>query len=169
MPLHPLIVHFPIALLIFSAFIYIAWLITGRQSLAQMGFIAHMAGMVGSIAAFLSGDAAEEAVVHTHEIHEILELHESLGMLASYGFAALAVWAFLRRNSKVIYEKAGFVILFVGLNVMLGITAHLGGKMVYEEGAGIIPMEQTLREQLNKEQREALEKGSQPTPEYDDD
>ena len=44
-------------------------------------------------------------------------------------------------------ELAVFVLLLVFAAGLTGYQAHLGGRMVYEYGAGVIPMEPILQEQ----------------------
>ena len=85
------------------------------------------------------------------------EQHEMLGMISAWGFGLLVVWAYLRQKSEVLLEKMGFVTLFIGFAVVLGYGAHLGGKMVYEKGAGIAPMEQHLMKLLDTPAIESVE------------
>jgi hypothetical protein len=41
-------------------------------------------------------------------------------------------------------------VLFVGMLGMLGYSSHLGGRMVYEEGAGVIPMKPIIEQQRSQ-------------------
>lgn len=153
MPLHPLVVHFPIALLIMAGVFYLVEVIVQNDKFGFPGFILHALGLLGTIVAIFSGDVAEGGVIHTHEINELLDLHENLGMLSAWAFGSLAVWVFLRKQSKILIEKIGFLIVYAGLIGVLAWTSHIGGTMVYEHGAGVAPMEQPLLKQLQKEQQ----------------
>lgn len=148
MPLHPLVVHFPVALLLVAALAYLAGLIFPGKGFGTMGFYLHIGGLVGSVAALLTGDAAEAGVIHTPLIHEMVERHESLSQLATWAFGLLGVWVFLRNQSKIALEKWAFVILFWAVCGLMAYSAHLGGRMVYEEGAGVAPMETQLLDQI---------------------
>jgi uncharacterized membrane protein len=147
MPLHPSIVHFPIVLLILAGGCYVAHLFVKGHKLDLIAFFLHAGGLLGCVAAILTGDYAESNMIQTPEIHEMVELHEQLGMLSAYAFGILGVWAFLRQKSKVKPERILFVILFVGVVGMMGFSAHIGGRMVYEEGAGVLPMQPILEQQ----------------------
>ena len=149
-PLHPSVVHFPIALLIAAGICYLAHLFLKDRKLDVVGFFLHAGGLLGCIAAIMTGDYAESNMVQTERIHELVELHEQLGMLSAWAFGLLGVWAYLRQKSNIFVERLVFTVLFVGLLGMLGYGSHLGGKMVYEEGAGVVPMKPILEQQRSK-------------------
>lgn len=161
MPLHPSVVHFPIALLIAAGLCYLASLFLPGKRLEIVGFFLHAGGMLGCIAAILTGDYAESNMIQTPEIHELVETHEQLGTLSTYAFGILGVWAYLRQKSTIFVEKVVFVVLFLGLVGMMGYGSHLGGKMVYEKGAGVLPMQPIL-----EQQRQA---SPSPATDFDDD
>lgn len=152
---HPQFVHFPISLLIMGGIIYVMALVRDRVFFIKMGFILHLAGLAGSIMSILTGRSAEAKVVHTQDIHEVLILHERLAYLSTWIFAMLAIWMFLRQKRIAKLEMALFLLLFWGANITLGFMAHKGGEMVYEKGAGVIPMEIELREHFQQEQNDA--------------
>lgn len=152
-PLHPKIVHFPIAFLIGAGICYLLHFFIKGQRLDRFGFFLHVAGLLGCVAAILTGDYAESNIVQTEEIHHIVEEHEFQGMVTAWAFGLLGVWAFLRSKSKFLIEKIVFVLVFwLGIG-WLGIASHHGGQLVYEQGAGVDPMKPHLIEQRDIEQR----------------
>lgn len=152
-PLHPKIVHFPIAFLFGAGICYLLMIFIKNQRLDRFGFFLHVAGLLGCIAAILTGDYAESGIVQTERIHEIVEEHEFQGMVAAWAFGLLGVWAFLRAKSKFMAEKIVFILVFwLGLGWLTIASAH-GGQLVYDEGAGVKPMEKHLIEQRDIEQR----------------
>lgn len=155
-PLHPLIVHFPIVLLIAAAVFYLLSLIRPENGFGKTGFYLHAAGLLFSIAAILTGDYSESNIVQTNAIHELVELHELLGMMSTWGFGLLALWVFLRQKSNIAIEKIVYVVIFWMVIGVLAYSAHLGGRMVYEHGAGIAPMDAQL--ELIHEQESKIDK-----------
>jgi len=149
---HPQFVHFPIAFLLLGGLAYAVAYFKEREFFLRMGFLLHIAGWLGSIASILTGRAAEAEVVHTQAIHELITLHERLAYLVAWLFAMLGIWMFLRQKKISGKELILFLLLFWGSNAAMAYMAHLGGEMVYEEGAGVIPMEEKLKEQLRNEQ-----------------
>lgn len=150
MPLHPLIVHFPIALLFVAGGFYIYSLIKPSESTFSIGSLLHLIGGLSFIAAILSGQQAESAVTHTHEIHEMIEQHELLSYISIWVFGLMYIWQMLRNKKFLQLEKGGFVLLFTIMLGIMGYSAHLGGKMVYEKGVGVLPMQAQLKKEFNK-------------------
>jgi uncharacterized membrane protein len=133
-PLHPAIVHFPIALLLSATVADVAWMagITGDTHLAAiliaaglaMGLVAMGAGMVDLIA------LDEEVVPH------------ALQHMAAVGLAWLgyAVALYLRRDALAgaaaqLSSPSVAISLVSGLVLALG--GWLGGRLVYTFGAGV--------------------------------
>lgn len=134
MPLHPLIVHFPIALLILGTIIEIAAL-KYKEKLSLTGTILLTAGLITGIISYLTGDSAEHfAEIHFGNVESLIHQHEEMAQLSliAFGIATVLKWAavFTHKFNKILLA---FVILFsIGGSIALGITGHLGGKIVYE-------------------------------------
>lgn len=139
---HPLLVHFPIALLIAALlFDAITW-VWKRESFTEAGFGIQVLAVLGAVVAVLSGNQAEEAVEHLPGIHEVLELHERLGQVLLWaGLAVIALRIFMRwRRWEGRGAKGVLVVLSLGLAVLVGVTGFYGGRLVYEFGAGVEPV-----------------------------
>jgi uncharacterized membrane protein len=151
--LHPKIVHFPIALLLTAAFIAVlSVLIRGkREELKIVLFWNLIIGAVGSVLAVISGLYEKSNLVHNETIHELMLQRERLGYIITGIFIFLALWSYLIK-SKVNY-KSLFVITLVLIitSVLLGYSSYLGGRMVYQEGAGVKPMEKIIQSQSEEQ------------------
>lgn len=140
--LHPLIVHFPIALLLTAPVFLVlagAWHSRRREMLTS-ALILTVLGTLGAAAATWTGDAAEDAaggapagLVHRHE--ELAELARNLfiGVTAVLGIAAAFVW---KRGARM-GRKAGAVlasvllVLYAAPALVLANAAHLGGSIAH--------------------------------------
>jgi len=137
-PVHPMLVHFPIALLITSVVFDVLGMIVDGKSFYQMGRWLLILGLLGGVVASLAGAWAEEAVVSSGVPSDAVEWHEELaiitlvlfGVLLLYRWWAGAEWS---ARSKMIY----LALAAVGL-VFLGATGFYGGDLVYRYGAGLI-------------------------------
>ena len=136
---HPMIVHFPIALLIAGFGFDVAGLFINRDTFTKVGFYLLLIGAIGTIAALLSGEAAGEGVAEQGPLKIALERHESAAeatvWLAAVT-ASLRVFLVLIKKYKG-YFKAGIVALYFASVVAVGLTGHYGGKLVYENAAGV--------------------------------
>ncbi|MCI4670262.1 MAG: DUF2231 domain-containing protein [Bacteroidia bacterium] len=148
---HPQFVHFPIALSIVAGIFYTVALFREREFFLRMGFFLHLGGLLGSILSILSGRSADAEVIHTQDIHDLLILHERIAYLVTWLFAMFAIWMFIRQKRIRGVEMAAFLILFWGTIITLGYMSHLGGEMVYEKGAGVEPMEESLKQERSLE------------------
>lgn len=133
---HPLVVHFPIALLVTALALETVGLILRREACRRAAWWNLVLGALGAAAAALTGRAAAAAAKHSFEIHEVMTQHERLGYLV-LGLAGAAVsWRFATRASSRRRDPWIGWALMVVLVGALAAGAHLGGRLVYEYGVG---------------------------------
>lgn len=139
LPIHPMVVHFPIALLIVGFLVELAGRLLRRPWLGHAALLLLILGALGAVAAARTGEAAEETVLETPAIEEVLEEHEEGGKQTMWLFLGLAalrsVLAWLKRDTAVVGWI--FLVLWAGGLVLLYETAHHGGELVYKHGAGV--------------------------------
>lgn len=136
--IHPLIVHFPIALLLIGVGADLASHILWRNSLKHVGWWCQLLGFLALVAAVTTGLIAESAVVHNDAAHEIMETHEQLGFAVLGLFAILFIWRSLRRSHlpEALVQRLAYLILAIAATGVMAYGAHLGGRLVYEFGVG---------------------------------
>ncbi len=134
--LHPVMVHFPLAL---SAVAALALVMSG---LSSGSFFRHSAtytsvlAAVASVPAYLLGQAAEESMGRMSASREALvSNHETWGLVAMIVLltaAAARLLSLWRSDSKPLRWAA--VILILGAAAVLGYTGFLGGEVVRGQG-----------------------------------
>jgi uncharacterized membrane protein len=155
-PIHPRIVHFPVALLITTAVIGILALVftSKRRRLMELMTWNLSFGVGGALLAVLSGLLEEKTIVHNDIIHGIMETHKTIGLLLTGVSLLLFSWWILRKSKMRLLEFTSLVIVLVLSVGLLVYGAHLGGRLVYEEGAGILPMEKIISGKEHNHQHE---------------
>jgi len=136
--LHPLIVHFPIALLIVGFVADTVYLLYKKEvCLSKMGFYLMLAGTLGAIAAVLSGNFFTENMAGTAET--IRERHETLANITMYLMIAASVLRiYLVKKGKAESKAAlGVYILYLIGVILVGYTGMLGGTMVFNYMIGL--------------------------------
>ena len=151
-PVHPFLVHFPVALIFTSAIFFSLEFVTENPRWGITGFWVMAGGLIGAVLAIISGNIAYSSLILTNELKKISSLHETLGWTATWITGMLLVWYYLRRKSQSRIEKSTYLFLLYLCVGGLGFSAWLGGKMVYENGGGVIPMQEILKQKRDKEQ-----------------
>ena len=134
--IHPLIVHFPIALLLTALLLDLLAVIVKRPGWHRVALWNLSLGTLGAAAAVASGLKAEEVAKHSFEIWKVLELHEKLGITTLVLGVLITAWRLIRRDQ--LGPRARLVTL-AGMALMamtLSFGGYLGGRMVYEFGVG---------------------------------
>jgi uncharacterized membrane protein len=132
-PLHPAVVHFPIALLLSATIADLAW-IAGLTSDAHVGAILMAGGLVGGLVAMAAG------MIDFARLDGALVPH-ALRHIGCVGLAWLgyAVAFYLRRGtlfgSAAIAPSA--LVLSFASGALLALGGWLGGRLVYTFGAGV--------------------------------
>ena len=136
--IHPLIVHFPIALIIVVFILDLLGALSRQKSLVSAANILSIFAALGAVAAVVTGLIAEESVWHTDEAHELIELHETIGF-AVLGAALISLIfrpAIKKKKSKNSLLWVA-VIISLAAAILVGYEGYLGGEMVYRHGAGV--------------------------------
>lgn len=136
-PIHPMLVHFPIALLSASVFLDRLAQRGRREDARSAGRHTLLLGLVGALVSVISGHMAEEAVEHSGVPESVLEIHEKLGFATFWLFAGLlglraAEWLGLIEERPLISIALGLL----GVAVLF-IASDYGGSLVYDYGAGV--------------------------------
>ena len=133
---HPVLVHFPIALLMAALLVEALALLLRKPALHVGSLWTLGLGALGALAAVFSGRQAMAVAKHSMEIYRIMKLHERLG----YGVLALMVLiAGCRLLMRDRISRRMRWLLWLVLAAACGVMAfgaHLGGRMVYEFGVG---------------------------------
>jgi uncharacterized membrane protein len=136
-PLHPIIVHFPIALLITAIFFEVLELVFKREVIREAATWLLGLGFLGGLAATASGILAEEAAEDMGVPESAIETHELLAFATLGVFAVLIAIRWLQHKRRV--PQMPRVFLAIGLVgvVLIGLTGYFGGDLVYRYGAGV--------------------------------
>lgn len=135
--IHPLLVHFPIALLTMSLFFDAIGLATKRGELLRTGWWTLAAGTIGLLATVISGLLAEQSVVISAPAREHFERHEQIAFFVSGLYAFLFLWRVAHRTQLPPQREWLFVISSLVGVVAIWLGAWYGGTLVYQFGVGV--------------------------------
>jgi len=148
--LHPPSVHFPIALLTVAGAFYVWAFLRENESAFKAATLLHTLGILGVIVSVVLGKVASSSLEMTPGLDPLLRQHEVMAYGILWSFGMLWLWQYLRNKSLgsayARRERVFFVLIFCISWAFMAYSAHLGGKMVYEEGAGVNITPETLSE-----------------------
>lgn len=138
---HPLVVHFPIALLIIASLFKILTLFLKEQTWKQGGSVLLLLGTLGVWLAIYTGNLADGIVSRTLCDPTVLKAHENsayaLAWLFTAAFLLDAAHLFKLFKSDAKWLKLSVIILMLTGSGFLVYAGHLGAQLVYQQGAGV--------------------------------
>jgi uncharacterized membrane protein len=140
--LHPLVVHFPIALLLTAAGLdVLGWTLRCNRSVRFVATVLYVLGTLAIIATYFTGRAAADAVWLSGMAHAAVKEHWDWAFRTVWFFGVLTVvrlvslWR-VRADPRPALIAALTLAGLLG-GVLLAETADRGGRLVYQHGVGI--------------------------------
>jgi len=133
--LHPILSHFPIALLVTSWLLDLAarW----KRPLHESAWLLLVLGTLGTIPAVITG-IIDHFPYEQLSVAEAVETHQFLGMGTMVIFLGLTMWRWRSRRGPGDVGRGWLytTLMLIGIGV-LTLTGANGGHLVYELGVGV--------------------------------
>lgn len=123
---HPVIVHFPIALFIFGAFLEFLGRYRKDDVVRGVAFWNLLFGLLATIVAIPTGFIAAIRLGYPLSVGTPVFTHLSLGIFAAVLMLVVVLW----RRTNLVTSKAYWILLALAA-AAVGIAGHFGGQMVY--------------------------------------
>ena len=138
--IHPMLVHFPIVLLVAAVGTDLLALFLKRQTwLRPMATSLYVTGAVAAGVAYATGLQAAAEVFVPGMAHPIVAEHRTWALAATVGAGAMAATRLaLQRTSRKTHVHIGLVLAGLVLLLLVQQTAERGARLVYEQGVGVI-------------------------------
>lgn len=131
-PIHPALVHFPIALTVVSVAAD-SWAgVGGPASLGPVGQWSIAVAAGGAVLAAIAGYWDMKRNKLAHETHEMVHLHMKFGIALATALVLGAIWRWNADAPSLVYLVAGWIIV-----AAIGAQAWFGGEIVYAHGGGV--------------------------------
>ncbi len=133
-PIHPKVVHFPIALFMTALGLDLASFIFKKEGLHKTAL--HIFILAALIAPLVVRTGIwEETRLHLN--HPLLDLHRQFALRTMWtSLMSLPVLWLIKKKAPQFF-RTFFMILLIGVAVFVTLAGHYGGRMVYEYGVGI--------------------------------
>lgn len=135
--LHPLAVHFPIAIALLWPLVDLCGLALSRPDVSRTALGLLAVGVVSSLVATVTGQAAYDTAIARGYAPELLDAHGDPAGLVPWTLLAVGVLRTvgvqkLGRPAHVAALIAGFAVA-----AWVGFVGYSGGRLVYEQGVGV--------------------------------
>jgi uncharacterized membrane protein len=137
--IHPMLVHFPIALLIVGFLSETIAILFKKEFFSTAGFYLLLLGATGVGAAYLTGQQAGDGITEVGSLKTALETHEGAAELTLWLVliaAAVRIATAVFKKYTGIYKAAAYA-LFLCAVLSVGRTGFYGGELVYKHAAGV--------------------------------
>lgn len=139
---HPLIVHFPIALVVGAVVVDLLSLVLRRWDWLRPGAVfLYVLGGASAVATYFTGTWAADTVSVPAQAQSVLTEHSNLGWWTMWFFGIYALvrlgaylWPRARRRAVV---QGALLLLALGGSYLLYETGDRGAEMVYRYGVGV--------------------------------
>lgn len=133
--IHPILVHFPIALFISAMGLEILAIVFKKEKLQEASWINFILAVLITPLVVLTGLAEAKSLHLSHKIADIHKLFAFLTFGAS-SISGIGLWIIKKRFSKKTFTIT-FFILLISVVILVSICGYYGGRLVYEYGVGI--------------------------------
>jgi len=134
--IHPLVVHFPVAMLPGAALLYYSASLSRRESIAWAAMWMLVLGVLGAVVAVATGLYAAPGVMLAPSVkNALLERHKWVMVGALVFSAGLMLWVALAPPMPS-RGRGVFLLLLAALTGLLVTGADYGGRMVFDYNAG---------------------------------
>ena len=132
---HPILVHFPIALLVVSFGLGLGALY--KPDWLQASWLTFALGSLATLPAAVTGIISHVPYEET-ALYETIETHQFLGLITTLIFTGLFIWRgmMIRRGKDIGATWPFLAATFIGL-IFLTLTGGNGGDLVYEYGVNV--------------------------------
>lgn len=136
-PVHPAIVHFPVALVTLSVVADFIAYFARSSSLGTAAWWALAGGAIGAAIAIPAGlfDMNREKIAH--DAHARVHTHMKVGLVLFTAIAVLAIWRWRIYIDSGDGPGWGYLIAALCVLVLTHFQGWLGGELVYSHGVGV--------------------------------
>jgi uncharacterized membrane protein len=134
--IHPLVVHFPIALLFVAALLYFLGVALGKESTTWAALLMLVLGALAAVLSVATGLYASAGVMVAPSVRDaLLNHHRNLMVAVTVLTGALTVWAVLARPLPQ-RGRWAFLLGLIAVCVLIARGADYGGRLVYDYNGG---------------------------------
>ena len=144
--IHPIVVHFVIAMVLFAVICDVIGYFNGNERLHEVSWWNMFIATVSIFVAIIFGQFEAGLAQPYEQAQSVLSLHTLIGWSLSGILAAITAWRYVIRRRKP--QKLPFSYLGMGLvlTVIVFVQVYLGDKLVWVYGLHTVPVVEAIKE-----------------------
>lgn len=142
--LHPIAVHFPVAILLLYCFFELLEFFWKPDKLPYFTNILLFIGVIGAVFSALTGNQAAQVInqslISSNILKsELINQHETFATITLWFFVLLLIIRSYYLIKKKFYKTVKVIIFILALTggILVYYTGHLGGELVFKHGIGV--------------------------------
>ena len=144
--IHPIVVHFVIAMALITVVFDFIGVISGKKNLFEVSFWNLIVATVAIFVAIIFGQVEAGLANPYGASRDILNIHSTIGWSLAGVLALLTGWRYVARQKDPANLPRGFLALDVGLAGLEITQVYLGDKLVWVYGLHTVPVVEVIRQ-----------------------
>ena len=144
--IHPIVVHFVIAMALITVVFDVIGVITGKKNLFEVSFWNLIVATVAIFVAIIFGQVEAGLANPYGASRDILNIHSTIGWSLAGVLALLTGWRYVARQKDPANLPRGFLVLDVVLAGLVITQVYLGDKLVWVYGLHTVPVVEAIRQ-----------------------
>ena len=144
--IHPIVVHFVIAMALITVVFDVIGVISGKKNLFEVSFWNLIVATVAIFVAIIFGQVEAGLANPYGASRDILNIHSTIGWSLAGVLALLTGWRYVARQKDPANLPRGFLVLDVVLASLVITQVVLGDKLVWVYGLHTVPVVEAIRQ-----------------------
>ena len=144
--IHPIVVHFVIAMTLITVVFDVIGVIRGKKNLFEVSFWNLIVATVAIFVAIIFGQVEAGLANPYGASRDILNIHSTIGWSLAGVLALLTGWRYVARQKDPANLPRGFLAFDVVLAGLVITQVYLGDKLVWVYGLHTVPVVEAIRQ-----------------------
>jgi uncharacterized membrane protein len=143
--IHPIVVHFVIAMALITVVFDVLGVLTKRRNLFEVSFWNLLVATAAIFVAIIFGQIEAGLANPYGASRDILNYHSTIGWSLAGVLALLTGWRYVARQKDPTSLPSGFLVIDTLLAVLVFCQVYLGDKLVWVYGLHTVPVVEAVR------------------------
>ncbi|HYW18056.1 MAG TPA: DUF2231 domain-containing protein [Nodularia sp. (in: cyanobacteria)] len=144
--MHPIVVHFVIAMVVFAFFCDILGYFTGKTHLFEVSWWNMFVATIAIFVAIIFGQFEAGLSQPYGLVKSVLNVHTLVGWSLSGIIASITAWRYVIRSRDPQKLPTNYMLAGLFLTLILGVQVYLGDQLVWVYGLHTVPVVEAVKE-----------------------